>query len=56
MSDNGASQEGGPLGVLDEMRYFNGMREDLDAAVARLDDIGGPNSRFEHTVGMGAGG
>ncbi len=44
MSDNGASQEGGPLGVLDEMRYFNGMREDLDAAVARLDDIGGPNS------------
>ncbi|MFI5351411.1 MAG: sulfatase-like hydrolase/transferase [Candidatus Binatales bacterium] len=44
MSDNGASQEGGPIGVLDEMRYFNGMREDLDAAIARLDDIGGPNS------------
>jgi arylsulfatase A-like enzyme len=44
MSDNGASQEGGPLGVLDEMRYFNGMREDLDNAIARLDDIGGPNS------------
>jgi arylsulfatase A-like enzyme len=44
MSDNGASQEGGPIGVLDEMRYFNGMREDLDAAVTRLDDIGGPNS------------
>ncbi len=44
MSDNGASQEGGPLGVLDEMRYFNGMREDLDAALKRLDDIGGPNS------------
>jgi arylsulfatase A-like enzyme len=44
MSDNGASQEGGPLGVLDEMRYFNGMREDLDGALKRLDDIGGPNS------------
>ena len=44
MSDNGASQEGGPIGVLDEMRYFNGMREDLDTAIARLDDIGGPNS------------
>lgn len=44
MSDNGASQEGGPLGVLDEMRYFNGMREDIDTAVARLDDIGGPHS------------
>src|SRR5271166_7064181 len=38
------SQEGGPIGVLDEMRHFNSMREDLDAAVARLDDIGGPNS------------
>jgi arylsulfatase A-like enzyme len=44
MSDNGASQEGGPLGVLDEMRYFNLMHEDLEAAVARLDDIGGPDS------------
>src|SRR5208283_2164386 len=44
MSDNGASQEGGATGVLDEMRYFNGMREDLDTAIARLDDIGGPNS------------
>lgn len=44
VSDNGASQEGGPLGVLDEMKYFNMMAEDLDAAVERLDDIGGPNS------------
>ncbi len=44
MSDNGASQEGGPTGVFDEMRWFNGMREDVDAAVRRLDDIGGPES------------
>jgi arylsulfatase len=44
MSDNGASQEGGATGVLDEMRWFNGMAEDVDAAVRRLDDIGGPNS------------
>ncbi|MFD3266403.1 arylsulfatase [Phenylobacterium ferrooxidans] len=44
MSDNGASQEGGPLGVLDEMLYFNGMPQDVGAAIARLDDIGGPNS------------
>ena len=44
MSDNGASQEGGPSGVLDEMRWFNGMPENVDAAVLRLDDIGGPNS------------
>jgi arylsulfatase len=44
MSDNGASQEGGPTGVLDEMRWFNGIPEDVDAAVRRLDDIGGPSS------------
>lgn len=44
LSDNGASQEGGASGVLDEMRYFNGMKEDVDAAVKRLDDIGGPSS------------
>jgi len=44
MSDNGASQEGGPSGVFDEMRWFNGMREDVDAAVRRLDDVGGPES------------
>lgn len=44
MSDNGASQEGGPTGILDEMRYFNGMGEDIEAAVRRLDDIGGPES------------
>jgi arylsulfatase A-like enzyme len=44
LSDNGASQEGGATGVLDEMRWFNGMPENVDAAVARLDDIGGPNS------------
>jgi len=44
MSDNGASQEGGATGVLDEMKWFNGIPENVDAAVERLDDIGGPNS------------
>ncbi len=44
MSDNGASQEGGATGVLDEMKWFNGIPEDVDTAVQRLDDIGGPNS------------
>ncbi|MGV8997004.1 MAG: arylsulfatase [Parvibaculaceae bacterium] len=44
MSDNGASQEGGATGVFDEMKWFNGIREDVDAAVDRLDDIGTLNS------------
>ncbi|HWD67105.1 MAG TPA: arylsulfatase [Caulobacteraceae bacterium] len=44
LSDNGASQEGGAAGVLDEMKWFNGLRENPDEAVLRLGDIGGPNS------------
>ncbi|MFI4936185.1 MAG: arylsulfatase [Caulobacterales bacterium] len=44
LSDNGASQEGGATGVLDEMKWFNGMREDPNEAVLRLEDIGGPDS------------
>jgi arylsulfatase len=43
-SDNGASQEGGQRGVMDEMKHFNLLHEDLDAALERLDDIGGPDS------------
>ncbi|MDE2466295.1 MAG: sulfatase-like hydrolase/transferase [Alphaproteobacteria bacterium] len=44
LSDNGASQEGGQSGVLDEMKWFNGIPEDVDAAIDRLDDIGTANS------------
>jgi len=44
LSDNGSSQEGGATGVLDEMKWFNGIVEDVDEAVKRLDDIGGPQS------------
>ena len=44
LSDNGASQEGGASGVLDEMKWFNGIRESADEAVKRLDGIGGPDS------------
>jgi arylsulfatase len=44
LSDNGASQEGGPLGTMDAMKYFNGFGEDVAEAVLRLDDIGGPGS------------
>jgi len=44
-SDNGASQEGGPNGVMDEFSFFNLISEDIDDIVEnRLDDIGGPHS------------
>ena len=41
LSDNGASQEGGPFGVLHEMKFFNCILETPDEAVAHLDEIGG---------------
>ena len=44
LADNGASQEGGPLGVMHEMKFFNGITESPDEAVKRIDDIGGPHS------------
>ena len=44
LSDNGASQEGGATGTMDEIKYFNGIRERVAESVLRLDDIGGPNS------------
>ena len=51
LADNGASQEGGPFGVLHEMKYFNGIVESPDEAVERLDDIGGPNSHTNYPWG-----
>ena len=50
-SDNGASQEGFATGVVDEMRFFNGFPEDVEAAQDRLDDIGGPASHSNYPWG-----
>lgn len=51
MSDNGASQEGGPFGVMHEMKFFNGILETPDEAIERIDDIGGPNSHTNYPWG-----
>jgi arylsulfatase len=56
MSDNGASQEGGPFGVLHEMKYFNFVIESPDEAVERLDDIGGPSSHSNYPWGWAQAG
>jgi arylsulfatase A-like enzyme len=56
MSDNGASQEGGPFGVLHEMKYFNLVIESPDEAVAHLDDIGGPASHSNYPWGWAQAG
>jgi arylsulfatase len=57
MSDNGASREGGPFGVMDEFSFFNAMWEDIDdIAVNRLDDIGGPHSHCNYPWGWAQAG
>ena len=51
MADNGASQEGGPFGVMHEMKFFNGILETPDQAIERIDDIGGPHSHTNYPWG-----
>ena len=51
LADNGASQEGGPFGVMHEMKFFNGIIETPDEAIARIDHIGGPDSHTNYPWG-----
>ncbi len=52
MSDNGASQEGGPLGFVNAMGPFNGIPEDMAEKVKRLDQIGGPDTHSNFPWGF----
>jgi arylsulfatase len=54
LSDNGASQEGGPLGMINAMGPYNFRPEVMPEKIARLDQIGGPDthSNFPHGWAM----
>jgi len=56
LSDNGASQEGGPFGVMHEMKFFNFLIETPDEAIERIDDIGGPHSHANYPWGWAQAG
>ena len=43
LSDNGASQEGGRDGMLNELVFFNRLRPSVEDMVEHIDLIGGPN-------------
>ncbi|MGH1490491.1 MAG: arylsulfatase [Acidimicrobiales bacterium] len=43
VSDNGASQEGGKHGSLNELAFFNNVRTPVEDMLERVDEIGGPN-------------
>ena len=49
--DNGASLEGNLYGHFDMMAEVNGLAEDADSLVKRLDDFGGPNSYPHYPAG-----
>ncbi len=56
LSDNGASQEGGPFGVLHEMKFFNFLLETPEEAVEHLEEIGGPRSHANYPWGWAQAG
>ncbi|MDD2600310.1 MAG: arylsulfatase [Kiritimatiellae bacterium] len=47
ISDNGASSEGGPTGSVNENKFFNNVKDDLQQNLAMIDELGGP-STFNH--------
>ena len=49
--DNGASAEGTPQGLLNEMSIFNGVPEDFKQLMAHMDDLGGPMTFNHYPVG-----
>ncbi len=49
--DNGASAEGGPNGLLNELTFFNAIPEDFKEVVRRMDELGGPNTFNHYPIG-----
>jgi arylsulfatase len=51
LSDNGASQEGGPLGFVNAMGPYNFKPEPMAEKLARIDAIGGPDTHSNFPQG-----
>jgi arylsulfatase len=51
VGDNGASAEGSPQGMSNEMTFFNGIPEDYKQVLARIDDLGTWKSYNHYPVG-----
>jgi arylsulfatase A-like enzyme len=54
--DNGASAEGGMVGLFNEMTFFNGVAEELGDILARMDELGGPTSYPHYAAGWAVAG
>jgi len=51
VSDNGASGEGGPNGSFNEMKFFNGIPDDIKQNLVHLDELGSPKSYNHYCTG-----
>jgi arylsulfatase A-like enzyme len=49
--DNGASAEGTPQGLFNEMAFFNNIPEDFSQILKRMDELGGPTAFNHYPVG-----
>ena len=49
--DNGASAEGSPQGLLNEMAFFNNVPEDFEEVYRRRNELGGPMTFNHYPVG-----
>ncbi|HEY6288325.1 MAG TPA: sulfatase-like hydrolase/transferase, partial [Nitrospiraceae bacterium] len=56
VGDNGASAEGGMVGLLNETTYFNGMHENVEDILKHYDDLGGPMSFNHYAAGWAVAG
>jgi arylsulfatase len=56
VGDNGASAEGGMVGLFNENTYFNGVPEKIEDILKRTDELGGPMSYNHYAVGWAVAG
>ncbi len=49
--DNGASAEGGPQGLLNDVSFINGVKEDFAVVRQRMDDLGTERANNHYPVG-----
>ena len=54
--DNGASAEGGMVGLFNEYTYFNGVEEKVEDIYARMDELGSPSTFNHYAAGWAVAG
>jgi len=56
VGDNGASAEGGMVGLFNEMTYFNGVHESVQDILKHYDELGGPTTYPHYAAGWAVAG